>query len=308
MKPIALTVILFSTALAPHARAATFPYLEPIRNEILNQQVILSNAPTLDKKLATAMRAALTKIDKTSPTNLIIAAKTLSSIANTLSRSSLSNDFGPLLNSSVGSFLLTMYGGAVTASNRLAATFPSGPHTAAQNKLTQFIAQIASADANPNLIAATKSVSQAANSFRVVDALITKAENVKPPPAGIAFDVTGAVSHSSVKTVGAAIVAYPNNFFIVNGAAKPSIHGFLQIAFTLAGVPAGTSTVNITGGDFSEVSVGGRAFTGGLGTALVTYNPANESMFGSFNFTAHDQNNAAAVITVTGSFTGATSP
>src|SRR5687768_16525851 len=105
MKRIVIAFVVLTAAMAQHTRASAFlPFLDPIRTEIVNQQVIVSNAPTLDKPLATSLRKALLQIDRPTPTNLVNDTKALSSIAATLNKTSLSNTFDPLIRTALANY------------------------------------------------------------------------------------------------------------------------------------------------------------------------------------------------------------
>ena len=85
MKNLIIALSLVVGTFMPGARAATLlPYLEQIRTEVINQQVIVSNAPSLDRPLATALRKSRTAIERTTPTVLGKDTKTLTSLSPTL--------------------------------------------------------------------------------------------------------------------------------------------------------------------------------------------------------------------------------
>ena len=315
MKRIALLLTLTALAFGSTVRANAIPSgFGTIRAEIVNQLTIASNNiagntnVVANKKLLAPLKKALALIDKPSTPSVINDTKILSLLAP-LGKTSLSNTFSPLLNTSLNSYLSALYAAAGSSSNDLAGTFPSGIHTSADKKLIALYTQLLNADNLSDLIAAAKQLAAAAKTLGVVDALVVKAENVPPPKATITGNVTGAVNYSGLKTLGAAITeASPHNFNVYG--VKGSLSSSFIFGFTLYGVYNGTSTIVITEANF----VGGsffnpRSFSEMVhGTATVTYNSTAKTMFGTYSFTAVDDDNAAAMITVSGTFTGATLP
>ncbi len=313
MKKIYCLALLVLTFATPNLRAITNPAteMEAFRAAVSDALYNATNgilAP--DKKAVAALKKAIATIDKTVVTNISADTKTLSTLIGALARSSVSNDLSGAMNNVMEYFFFLAEDNAYASSNRLNNAFPSGTRTAAARNIALVYTLLNFQTDNYPAIA--KAISTATKKLAVADKLVNKSLAVQAPPAQISGKTAGAVS-KSFKTFGAVILAYPNNVFIVNGAANPSTHGFIQVAFTLGGVPPGTSTVPVTFYDFviAQLGPGGRSFVKASrpdGTAQVTYNPATKSMFGTFTFTAEDEDDASAVITVTGSFNGITSP
>ena len=285
-KYLLLTLVLLSAAFVEQARA--FPPLLPIRAEIVNQQVLLSNTVPLNRPLATALRKAVAKIDTTNPTNRVTGASAFSSVASTLSKSSLSNAFGPLLDTALASFLGSIDGDADGASNRLAATFPSGPHTAAQKKLNLLFTQIASADANANIIAAARVMSQAARTFVVANSLVTKAENAPPPPSSVTGTIVANGRTTQYRSRAAPVIPGAPGFFVINSANGPS-----GIVLGLNQLSPGVNNLNVGNAGTSFSAIATRFLprppaTGSAvnGTMQVTWDPAMQAIFGTFQFVA----------------------
>jgi hypothetical protein len=141
------------------ARAvSSFPFFGDLRVEVTNQLTITSNAPTQDRKLTTALRKALTLIDKANPTNVVSDTKTLTMLTTTLNKSSLSNVFDAELQAIVDAYASTLLGAELSLSNRLTATFPSGPNTAAQRNLDQVLAALNSGEREREPAVAAKAI------------------------------------------------------------------------------------------------------------------------------------------------------
>jgi len=302
MKQILLTLAVFAAALVPSRASTLLPYLDNIRAEIVNQQTIVSNAPPpLDKPLATALRKALFQIDRPTPTNIVNDTKALASIAKTLNKTSVSNVFDPLIRSALINYADEVMTRLVAASNTVASTFPSGPHTAANNLIAQAFDAVESALANSDTTAGAKALAAVTKKLTAISNVVAKAETAKAPPARINARVTGSLN-TTIKTAAAGIAP---GVGLNIGGAQPQGAGFKQINFVLNNVPEGTSTVPLTFGNVNILSLGGAINYGnGTGTATVTRNNANSTAFGTFTFTASGVGGTTGTVTVTGDFFG----
>ncbi|HET9802745.1 MAG TPA: hypothetical protein VFP96_05890, partial [Candidatus Acidoferrum sp.] len=224
--------------------------------------------------------------------SLATAAKTLSSVASTLSKSSLSNTFGPLLDSVANGFVDSLRIAGNDASNRLATTFPSGPHTAAEKKLAQLFGQIASADGSANMVAATKLISQAAKTSLVVEKLVAKAEDVPPPPSHLQAKIIANGKASSYNALQVAVVPGAPGYFVINSGS-----GSGNIAIGLNNLSSGANDLDIAGGNLGiEVSrflplppVAGAArndTAGSSGSMHVIWDPVARTLVGTFSVIA----------------------
>jgi hypothetical protein len=308
MKQILLTLVVFTTALVQQASATVFQPglgLGAVRTEIVNQQVIVSNAVTLDKPLATALRAALLQIDRTTPTNLVNDTKALQTITAKLNKTSLSNTFDPLIRATLLNYFGVVAGALNNASNTLAGTFPSGPHTAGDNLIATVFDSVEAALANVNTTLASKALAVVTKKLSQINSVVTKADNAPAPPARINARVTGSWG-VSIKTQGAGIVGGAG--LILNGAQQAGL-GVRGIGFSTATVPEGTSTVAITAGAVTQLKFPGitTAYTmqgGDSGTVTVTRNNSNRTAYGTFTFTATGDQGTTGTVTVTGDFFG----
>ena len=92
MKHLFLTLVLCSAIFLPSAHAASGLF-DSLRAEVLNQLNIATNGvEEPDKKLVSALRKALTTIDKTKP-DFASLAKALGTLAKGLNRTAVSNEF-----------------------------------------------------------------------------------------------------------------------------------------------------------------------------------------------------------------------
>jgi hypothetical protein len=304
MKHLLLTFVLLSAALVPSVHAVSGPpFFGTLRTEVINQQVIASNATVPDKKLLSALKKALTTIDKTKTDDYVAGTKSLGVLLKTLNHTSVSNAFAGVFDNVVDVYLSALMNAEDALADRLAGTFPSGPHTAAQNNLDQLLAALQAATTDADLVAAAKALSLASKKLVVAAKLTDKAEDVPPPPAQIIADVAGAIN-ISIKTQGAVITGTPLQFNLLGGSGSAS--GQKTITFSLQNVSEGTHMVNLVSGAFIITSASPATYSDGTGTATVTYNSANHSLFGTFTFTASGASGSTGTVTVSGSFNGST--
>ena len=304
MKCILLTLALFSSILIPSARAAALPYFDTLRAQVLSQLDLATNGvPEPDKKLVTALRKALTAIDKTKP-DYASGAKSLGKIAKGLNGTSVSNVFAPVFQSTVADYVGALMGEEATLAARLAATFPSKSKTSAVLALERLLAALQSANATDDIILAAKALGTAAKEFSTATKLTIKAEDEPAPPAGLTANISGALnaSFNDFNTT----ITRSGSSIGVNSQTTPSASGFDSIIMELLNVSDGTQTVNVRGA-YSQVRVGGRSFGGAAdinGTATITYNSATKVISGTFSFVGDEPGASTATATVTGSFSG----
>jgi hypothetical protein len=265
---------------------------------VINQLTVASNDVVANKKLIKTLSGALKLIDKTK-TNYVGGSKSLGSLARTLNRTTVSNEFHDVLQATADTYVSELLDEEGALADRLAPTYPSGSRTAAQRQLDLMLAAIQGANTNDSVVTAARFLSIASKKQIVAAKLVTKAENAPPPPAGVTASITGALRRSFKSFT--AVITNPGGgtSIIVNSATKPSASGLDSLAFSLTGVTDGTHTVNLEG-EYSQVRVGGRAFTGD-GTATVTFNSTTKVIFGTFSFIGSDDDGS---VTVSGSFSG----
>ena len=311
MKKILFGLFLFSLILTPRARATLFlPYLNAVRSEILNQQVIVSNTVPLNKPLAVALRKALMTIDRPTPTNLVNDTKTLATVAATLNKSALSNHFDALIRSAIANYATVLGGSLNTISNALLTTFPSGPHTAANNLIGQVFDLIEGAIANGNTTLATKALATVAKKLPAVQNLLNKAINAPPPPVQLSVTITasgeGTFKFTPIPSR-AAVATLIGNQLEITGVAVQRIGATSvrtrNIFIVIPNITDGTHVYNVGGGGsngsvlytIAQGGLGlpptGDAYSASGGTLVVTWNSSTRVGVGAFSFSGNGQNN-----------------
>lgn len=311
MKKLLLAVVLCSAALMQKANASAFlPYLDPIRAEIVNQQVIVSNAPPLDRPLATKLRMALLQITRTTPTNLVNDTKALSSIAKTLNGSSLSNTFDPLIRGALANYVGEIEGTLDNISNALLVTFPSGPHTAANNLIGAAFDAIDAGIASGNTTIATKVLAAVTKKLTAINNLLNRAINAPAPPVQLKATITatgeGTFAFQPTPAKAAVATLVGNTLGIigvqVQRIGRTSVRT-RDLVVSIPNITDGTHVYNVsqTGGDaeviytIAQGGLGvpptGDAYSATSGTLTVTYNSATHAAVGTFSFNGPGQNN-----------------
>lgn len=311
MKQILLAIALTIAVFAPRAQAGIayqLPFFTDLRAEVIKQMNNASNnvAEGIDvaanKKLFNSTKSALKLIDKANANpGYVTGAKAFNVLAKNLRRTTLSNEFNPILESTFGLYLDSLLNDWETLDARLASTYPGKARTAAEANLAKLFPAIEAADNAGDLLLALKSLSAAAKAHVATEKAIVKAEAAPAPPAQITARVTGSLN-TTIKTLAAGIVA--GDGLVVNGA-QPAGIGFKQINFSVLNVPEGTSEVNVAFGNIN-IQSGANAtnYGNGVGTATVTRNNANGTAYGTFTFTAQGVSGTSGTITVTGEFFG----
>jgi hypothetical protein len=305
MKCLLLTLALFSATLIPSAHAAdALPYFGTLRAQVLSQLDLATNGVAEpDKKLVTALRKALITIDKTKP-DYASGSKSLGKLAKALNRTSVSNVFAPVFQSTMADYVGAFAGEEDALTARLASTFPSKSKTAAQSALIQLLNALDGANTNDDAVVAAKFLSTAAKNLSTAAKNVDKAEDAPAPPAGLTATISGAVNDSfnDFNTT----ITRSGSSIGINSQTKPSASGIDSIIMELQNVSDGTQTVNVRGG-YNQVRVGGRSFGGALvvnGTATITYDSATRVISGTFSFVGDEAGDSTATVTLSGSFNG----
>lgn len=320
MKRIALLLTLLVLACGSQARAAvsTTNFVALRAALVTELNTATSNVP-VDKKLVATLKKSLAVLDKPGVTNLVNDTKVLT-LLTPLTKTSLSNTFNPLLNSSLQDYLNVFFAAAANSSNNLAGTFPSGLHTAAGNKLGTLYAQLLNANNLVDLVAAAKQLAAAAKTFGVVNALVVKAQNVPAPPSFANVHVSGAISQSlntksKLGTAGGTFYPSGSSFIIIASVGTISPPGQRLLTLGLYNVPEGNSTLTVASGGVDAIyfySAGipphnsSGTYTArisdnkGSGSITLNRNSATKTLTATFNLNAIDDDNPSATATLTG--------
>jgi hypothetical protein len=285
MKNPILLFALISAAFIEQVRASAFlPYLDPIRTEITNQQVILSNAPPVDRPLATALRKALLQVDRTTPTNLVNDTRALASLTATLNKSSLSNTFDPLIRGALGNYVGVISASLNSLSNSLSTAFPSGPHTAANNLIAKSFSSVEGVIENGNTTLATKSLAATTKKLTAINNLVTKAQNAPPGANVVAATVNGSGFKSASRTTQVSYTPATGQAIITG------VNGIKGLTIWVFSATPGTTT-HMIAGDGSDAyaiylnGISGQA-SSTSGTITITVDTIHSVIHGTFSFSA----------------------
>jgi len=310
MKCLLLALALFSSILIPSARAAALPYFETLRAQVLSQLDLATNGVEVpDKKLVSSLQKALTSIDKTQP-DYASGAKALGKLAKALNRTSVSNVFAPVFESTVADYVGALMGEEDTLANRLAGTFPSKSKTAAESALIQLLNALDGANTNDDVVLAAKFLSTAAKNLSTAAKNVEKAEDAPAPPSQFNATINGAVLGNfnftpspapavAVRNVG--IVAITGVNIKLTGSGLDTVVTTRTLVLNVP-ILDGTHVYGVapSGGNVANViytvaqgSAGGPtsgdAYNATSGTVTVTMNTAARTAVGTFNFSAPAQ-------------------
>ncbi|HEY0549775.1 MAG TPA: hypothetical protein VGF13_09240 [Verrucomicrobiae bacterium] len=315
MKCLLLTFALCSSLLVPSARAAALPYFDTLRAEVLSQLDLATNGVAVpDKKLVSTLQKTLTAIDKTKP-DYASGSKSLSKIAGGLNRTSVSNEFVSVFQSTVANYVGSLAGEEDTLTARLASVFPSKSKTAAQSALIQLLNALDGANTNDDVAVAAKFLSTAAKNLSTATKLTVKAENAPPPPSHFTATITGSgegtVNFSS--SPAPAVASRTGNFVNITGTQIQVNGTTVKTRVLNVGIPDivdGTTTYPVGANDGNHATVvyttstggiggppSGDAFGGTSGSLTVNINIATKTAIGTFTFSGSGGNNPGNIAT-----------
>jgi hypothetical protein len=220
MKKLLYPLICLAVLCTNIGRADDLPFFSSLRNEVANQQTVVSNTPPLDKKLAAALRTNLKLIDRTKPT-LVNGTTALGALAKNLGRTSLSNTFLPIVTDARSVYADAMDLETDALDNRLADTIPGKARAAAQAALDKLRAAIDDARTNANFTLALRSLSVAAKAVGTAQKAVAKAESAPPGPGFLSATITE--SNQGVTTF------LPTRFDLSDAATYDPFFGELDI-------------------------------------------------------------------------------
>lgn len=305
---LTLALCLFSQRLLAIPDPAT--QMGFFRSTLSNALFNVENGGDPDKKAVSALTKAIALIDKTDLSNVAADTKILSSIATSISRTSVSNMIGDDVINTINYFYSLELSHANGSSNQLNGAFPSGPRTAAGRNLVSVYRYLTGDDSN--VPAWAKAIANASKKLIVVDKLVEKALDVPPPASSMQVKVTGDDSVSlklaGVKPTGTVVAAaFAANAVEVVGTSiitrPPFGQKSVHLSFSNLVPGQNNYTFNTScNGIYANNTVGGNAYSSSSGTATVQFNPASHAISGEFSFVAIG--GGGAQVTVTGTFSG----
>lgn len=195
------------------SRADDVPFFSSLREEVLNQLTIASNAVPQDKKLLAALRSNLKTIDKTKLT-LIAGSGALSTLAKSFSKLSLSNTFLPIVVDTRTTYLDVMDSEKSLLEERLPHTMPGSTQDKAQAAIDKLTVEIEAGATNEVLLLSLKSLGKAAKELDKATKAVVKAETAKPGKDFIIATITESGQGTTVlKPLRGTLEAFYDDFF-----------------------------------------------------------------------------------------------
>ena len=192
MKPTLVTLVALSIFAGASVCGATlYPYLEPVRAEVVRQLNQATNGTPADAKLATTLQRTLRALDHLGPGTLVGDVKLLSAVGTALCNTSISSAFAGPLDSAVNGYLSVLFDAAARSEDALATTSPSSQRAVAQRSLESVYLLLEEADHTPDLRRAPRLLVRAANRLTGAARLISRATAAGPSTAGATGVVSG---------------------------------------------------------------------------------------------------------------------
>lgn len=183
--PLTCLTLLFTNP----SRGDDLPFFSSLRQEITIQLTLASNTPPLNKKLINGLQANLKLIDRTKPT-LLTGGSSLGTLAKSLSKTSLSNTFLPILIDTRAAYIDAMETEISALMDQLADTIPGKARSAAQTAIGKVLAVIENVKTNASLAGSLGSLKKAATALVAAEKAVVKAETAPPGPNFLTATVT----------------------------------------------------------------------------------------------------------------------
>lgn len=339
MKPFLISLSVLLLCLGNLCRADAVPFFSSLREEVVSQLTVASNAVPLDKKLLASLRSNLKSIDKTKPT-LIAGSGALGTLAKSLGKTSLSNAFLAIVMDIRTTYLDVIDSEKDLLEERLADTMPGSTQNKAQAAIDKLALALEAAETNEVLVLSLKSLNKAAKELDKATKAVVKAETAKPGKDFILATITETgQATTTLKPLKGTLEAFYDEFdgtIEIDVGELTKLSGgrvqtrMLEIFATIPG--EGTHTLSVTDeavawyqrivspslAEFEEEEPEFEFFedfftvnpfnqTLGSGTLTITVefdelDPTKGIVWGTFNFTASGSENTELEATVTGSF------
>ncbi len=331
MKKLLFVLALSLAVFLPRAQGIAInpPYLGSISNEVFSQlttvtnELAATNNVVANKKLLKVLLGAQKLIAKTK-TNHVAGAKSLGVLNKSLGRSSLSNEFNPLIQGTADIYVNVFQNILEDLEDRVDASFPGKANDAARKTLAQFLAAIDNADTNSNFLLVLKALGAAAKGEIGAQKAVIKAEAASAPPNSFTATVTasgqGTFTYKPViQSVNAAYVSATHLLNIqsfdikTSGSSFSSLDAQTKNIGILVAVPGdGTHTYNLSTDSnliyysFNHTHGGslvfGEIYSADRGTVTLTFDSATKFVYGTFSFSGNGDNDSGLSATVNGSF------
>jgi hypothetical protein len=319
MKKLLLVLALSALASTQLTAAAFLPYLEPIRQHAIDQQVVLSNNPPVNASLATALRKVRTTLERGGATNLANDVSALNSVATTVNRTSLSNSFDPHIRLALSNYVEVVIDALDASEAALLLTRPSAHQTSGDRLIDTLRVQINGAITNINTTVASKALSGVVKKLSTLASSVRKAQLARPGRDSFSAQINESHEGSFVFTPSAprgeqalGATYSPVNGLLTISAVKANLSGRTVtsriFSILVPSLPdSGTHTYSFgsgSGGTATALFTTGKT-TGSIppvfhyselyqsdgGTITISHDRANKNVYGSFRIFANGQNN-----------------
>ncbi len=331
MRKLLCVLALSLAVFLPRAQAIAIdpPYLGSISNEVFSQlttvtnELAATNNVVANKKLLKVLLGAQKLIAKTK-TNHVAGAKSLGVLNKSLGRSSLSNEFNPLIQGTADIYVSIFHNILDALEVRVDASFPGRANEAARKALAKFEAAVNNADTNANFLLVLKFLSASAKGEIGAEKAVIKAEAAPAPPNNFTATITasGQGTFTYKPVIQSVNAAYVTNTHLLNiqsvevktsGSTSENLDVKTTTIGILLNVPVnGTHTYNLSTDSeliyYSFDHTQGRilvlseTYSADSGTVTLTFDSATKFVYGTFSFSGNGDNDSGLSATVNGSF------
>jgi hypothetical protein len=334
MKSLSAFLVALAFSAGTVARADDLPYLSPLRDALVTQLTIVTSTVPANKPLASTLSASLKLVDRTKP-EYVAGSASIGTLANLLLKTSLSNEFRPILEGIRDTYVENMAAEEDGLNHRVALVIPGKTQTAAQTAIGKFSVALDLVSTNPDFKFSLPALKKAAAALLAADKAVVKAETAKPGASFLTATVleSGQPATTLKPTAKTILEATYDPFFgeididagdmVKLGGTRVGLR-FLSLTAMVSG--PGTYTLSLTN-DAQGYAVYERAILAdirdpypepdsqeffatidpfnqrlGSGTMTITLSEDSSVVWGSFSFTGLGIEVTSRTATITGTF------
>lgn len=304
-------MLLLAISAANLRGALLFPYLDPIRNTIASNILVLTDGVDLSpeqRRQARFLRQARNSIDRSGRASLVNDVQVLANVSSLLRRVFPEGQLDLLLQTAMEQYRIELVDSALSLADTVSQLPPSSTTSAAANTIADTVALLDSIDTTADINPGNRSLLTAALRLRSVEAAL-----LSPPKSVIrSSQFTARVDGQSFRGSpgsGLSVTYNPaSEFLSITAREVAEVPSTIRtITLTLNDVTAGTRTYTLgspgtgTYATYSEIGpTNSVSFTSISGQAIVRLDPKSGTLSGTFSFEAPDLFRQGAIARVSG--------
>lgn len=304
--------MLLCVAWFPASAATAFPFLTPIRTEILGQIASLNDTnlhPILTAQERTQLRALLQArnlLSRRGRASLAGDLQMLSTLSLQLGRLFPQGEFEPLLDDAVVQYQAVLTSTSSTLATNINRLPPSQQTATAAHALESIDTTLAQVDSATSTVAAARLLSRAALRLVAVQALVARLLRDIDRPMQMTAFVDASTFRSGPASTSATFHSDLGLLTVTGTQTTPGTRDSRTITLSMANVHEGTTTHqfgSVASGTFALYTRRGTntvGFTSSSGFAIVTVDSAAGTISGTFSFMGNSLINLDPPATVSG--------